>query len=130
MMLYLFASILILSNSFFFNSEKREKNESFSFEKMKIYIILFYLLNALCINNIRTELCHAMTTVNPYYRYHKCQTTDMIFKCEDCDEYQPSCNSDGECGNGNACCKASCSPSSCNQCQGIKFSFIIDSNKL
>ena len=86
---------------------------------MKSFIILFYLLNALCISISRAELCRTTTTVNPYFRYHKCATSDMYFVCENCDEYQPSCNSDSECANGEACCKAQCSPSSCSQCQGI-----------
>ena len=90
---------------------------------MKNSIIIFSLLNALFISISRAELRNKSTAVSPYFRYHKCQTTDMYFICENCDEYQPSCSSDSECGNGEACCKAQCSPSSCSQCQGILLKF-------
>jgi hypothetical protein len=86
---------------------------------MKVHMFLFFLLNTVCINIIRAELCHKTTTVSPYFRYHKCPTTDMVFMCDNCDAYQPSCSSDSECGNGDVCCKASCSPSSCYKCEGF-----------
>ena len=86
-------------------------------------LFLYCLLSAISINILSGELCHTTTTRNPYFHYHKCATTDAIMICENCDDYQPSCNADSECTNGEACCEASCSPSSCKQCRGIIFEF-------
>jgi hypothetical protein len=88
---------------------------------MKNLIFLFYFINLGCISVFKAEPCHTTTTINPYFRYHKCPTTDVVRICKNCDDYQPSCNVDSECAIGEACCQASCGPTSCFQCQGFSF---------
>ena len=85
---------------------------------MKTHFILFYILNAVFIRITRASVCRApTTTISPYFVYYKCSLGDSRIDCENCDEYQPSCNSDSDCGNGQACCETECD--SCKQCQGI-----------
>ena len=90
---------------------------------MKSYIFLFSFLNSLCMKILGGELCRTSTTLNPYMRYHKCASTDVVYQCDNCDDYQPSCKSDSDCENEQACCQASCYPSSCYQCQCIFLKF-------
>ena len=52
-----------------------------------------------------------------------CIYNDYFTYCKNCDDYQPSCNADSDCTNGQACCRAYCRPSCCKQCQGIIFKF-------
>ncbi len=88
---------------------------------MKSYIILFYFVNAICISITSAEVCRATTTVSPYFRYEKCYSTDKFYECPNCDEFEPSCSSDSDCGNG-VCCNIHCSSEfeiSCRQCQSI-----------
>ncbi len=79
---------------------------------MKRNIILFYLLNALCIVGV-ANVCLTTTTVNPFFYYFKCPSSDAC----DYDANQGYCTSDSECGNGQICCDP-CRSSRYSQCYG------------
>ena len=56
-------------------------------------------------------------SLNSFYRFEECESTDAIGNCENCNSFQPSCKNSSDCEPNSACCREYCYPSNCYSCK-------------